>query len=119
LTRFLIACLALTLIFTGLWFVLINSGLVQYSGSLFWQIQIFVVFSTGLLFIYLYKARREHFVQLYLLTMVVKLLAYGGFAIFIILEDQTNARVNIGLFLSYYVVYTLLELVFLFPKINR
>jgi hypothetical protein len=51
--------------------------------------------------------------------MVVKLLAYGGFAIFIILEDQTNARVNIGLFLSYYVVYTLLELVFLFPKINR
>jgi hypothetical protein len=119
LTRFLIACLILTLIFTGLWFGLVNSGLVQYSGSLFWKIQIFVVVSTSLLFIYLYKARREHFVQLYLLTMIVKLLAYAGFAVFIILEDQTNVGVNIGLFLTYYVVYTLLELVFLFPKINR
>lgn len=51
--------------------------------------------------------------------MVVKLLAYGGFAVFVILHDRDGASLNIGFFLISYLLFTFLELVILYPKINR
>lgn len=68
---------------------------------------------------YLSKAGKDQFIQLYLLTMVVKLIAYGGFAVFVILEDRSHASLNIGFFLLSYLAFTVLELVFLYSKINR
>jgi hypothetical protein len=88
--------------------------------SFFPQILVFLLFSTSLLFVYLYRAAKPvFFVQLYLLTMALKLLAYLAFNVVIILHDKAGAAVNVMFFLSVYFIFTALEIGFLFHKINR
>jgi len=119
LKRFSIACTIVAIILCGTGFLMLDFHLIDNLPSFFWEIQIFVISTTFFLFRYLYRVAREQFVQLYLLTMVVKLLGYGGFAVFVILEDRANASLNVAFFLISYLVFTLLELGFLYPKINR
>jgi hypothetical protein len=59
------------------------------------------------------------FVQLYLLTMVVKLVAYASFNLIVILKDRADASANAVFFILAYVIFTGLEVTFLFKKINR
>jgi hypothetical protein len=81
---------------------------------------VFLLFSTGLLFVYLYKANKPiFFTQLYLLTMVIKLVAYLGFILVIIMKDRAGALSNVVFFMTVYFIFTVLEIGFLFHKINR
>jgi hypothetical protein len=88
--------------------------------SFFYQTLIFLFFGTGLLFIYLYRFDKpDFFVQLYLLTMAVKLLAYGAYNFFMVLEDKMGARQNVVWFMILYFIFTVLEIGFLYRKISN
>lgn len=57
------------------------------------------------------------FVQIYLLSMAVKLLAYGVYVALMIVDDRPGANKNVLFFLALYVVFTALEVGFLHRKI--
>jgi hypothetical protein len=119
LNRFFVGLGTLMILLWVIGVLCVQMGMLSTLPGLFWEILIFQAFSTTILFLYLYRAQSNFFVQLYLLTMIIKLLAYGGFAVFVILADRPGALLNIGFFLISYLLFTLLELVILYPKINR
>jgi hypothetical protein len=84
-----------------------------------WQTLIFLNLTTGIIFYYLIKSDKSLFVQLYLLTMVIKLFAYAGYNVIIIMLDRENAGANVGFFLVTYLIFTTLELLFLYRKISN
>ena len=113
--------------------LLITGGILAVSGivavqqhilpglpSFFFQTLIFLVFSTGMIYAYLHKAATPgFFVQLYLLTMAVKLLAYGAYNLIVILQDRPGAGENVVFFMITYCLFTVLEIVFLYRKITH
>ncbi len=105
-----LACLA-GLAYKQLW--------IEQLPSFFFETLIFLVFSTTTIFAYLYKVDKpDFFVQLYLLTMVVKFLAYGAYNLFMIMEDKPGAAANVVFFMLLYAVFTGLEIAFLYRKIS-
>ena len=77
--------------------------------------------SVGLHFLLL-KAKIKmpgYFVQIYLLSLVIKLLAYFGYLLFIILEDRAGAIVNTVFFLIAFFLFTATETWFLVRVVNR
>jgi hypothetical protein len=99
----------------------IGTSILPVQPSALFQIVIFLTISTGGLFIYLLQTKRErpgYFVQFYLLTMAVKLTAYAGFMIFVIMRDREGARLNVITFLIVYLLFTALEIAFLYRKVN-
>ena len=74
--------------------------------------------STGLIYRYLHKADSgAFFVQMYLLTMVIKVLAYGTYNLIMILRDKASAVENVVFFMVTYFIFTALEIGFLHQKI--
>lgn len=57
------------------------------------------------------------FIQLYLLSMVIKLLAYGTYVVVMIIGDHAGANRNVAFFMVMYFVFTALEVAFLYRKI--
>jgi len=51
--------------------------------------------------------------------MVLKMLTYAGFILVIIFSDKSGAMGNAVLFLVAYLLFTGLEVGFLFPAVNR
>lgn len=81
-----------------------------------WVVAIF----TTVIFIYLYRWRKpSYFVQLYLLSMAVKLLAYFTYNLIMIMDDPEGARANVLFFLAVYFLFTAVEIAFLFRRISR
>lgn len=81
---------------------------------------IFLYAVTLLIFIYLYRGRkREHFLPLFLLTLAVKMIAAIVFAVWMVLAEPANAAANLSLFLIVYIVFTALEIGFLYPLVRR
>jgi hypothetical protein len=88
--------------------------------SYFFQTLILLLFGTGVIFVYLYRFHRpDLFVHIYLLSMVVKLLAYGAYNFFMIMDDEAGAVANVAWFMVLYLIFTLLEIIFLYRKISR
>lgn len=118
--RFITALLAAGAVFvlTGAW--MLSQQMLVGLPSFFYQTLIFVGFSVAVLYAYLYKVEKpNHFVQLYLLTMAVKLLAYGAYVVVIILQDREGAVENVVFFMIAYFVFSALEIAFLYHKISR
>lgn len=87
--------------------------------SFFLKTLILLTFATGMIYVYLYKANKpEFFLQLYLLTMVVKLLAYCAYNLVMIISDRAAATGNVVFFMVTYFVFTILEVGFLYRKIT-
>lgn len=117
--RFLIGLLMLALFISGCLFGALRLGWIGHIPSYYVEILIFVFLTTLILFSYLYRAAPgPHFVQLYLLTMGLKLLGYGAFGLIIILSDREGAASNAALFIITYLAYTALEVAFLYRKIR-
>jgi uncharacterized membrane protein len=72
-----------------------------------------------LLFKYLSTARPAYFVQLYILTIALKLFAFGGFCLWMVMADRAGAALNIVFFMGVYFIFTAVEITFLFNKISR
>lgn len=78
-----------------------------------------VAFATSVIFVYLYRwGKAGYFVQLYLLSMALKLIACLAYCIFMILEDRQGAVPNVLYFMAIYFVLTALEIGFLYRKIS-
>jgi hypothetical protein len=83
------------------------------------QTLIFLVFGTGLVYAYLYKATRpDLFLNLYLFTMVLKVVAYCVYNLIIIMQDKQAAVTNVGFFMATYFIFTAVEIAFLHRKIS-
>ncbi len=117
--RFVIALLTSAIVLAGLSALVCKQFWTGDLPSFFYQTLIFLVFATITIFAYLYNVDKPHFfVQLYLLTMAVKLLAFGAYNLFMILEDKTGAPANVVFFMVLYIVFTGLEITFLYGKIT-
>jgi hypothetical protein len=96
-----------------------NQGLLPAIPSFLFETTWFIGFTTTVIFVYLYRSKNpSFFVQLYLLSMAVKLMAYFGFALFMILEDRQGAVPNVLYFLAIYFLFTAIEIVFLYRRIS-
>ena len=84
------------------------------------EIILFLGISTVVIFYFLIRhAQSTSFTQAYLLSMVLKMLTYAGFILVIIFSDKSGAMGNAVLFLVAYLLFTGLEVGFLFPAVNR
>lgn len=102
-------------------------ALVLLSATLGWivaipsyyiQSTLLLVISTIVIYRYLDRVNRPAmFVQIYLLSMVIKLLAYGTYVALMIAADKAGANGNVFFFLILYVLFTALEVAFLHRKI--
>jgi hypothetical protein len=118
--KFFLVLLVAAIVMAGLTFLALHLSWIQALPSFFYQILLFLVFATFVVFRYLYKVDKpDFFVQLYLLTMVVKFVAYGVFNLIVILEDRRGAAPNVVFFLINYLLFTALEVVFLYRKISH
>ena len=116
--RFFIALTVLTGIVAGA--VLYGVQQSWFEKPTFFPITLgFLVFGTALIYVYLYRANTTgYFVQIYLVTMVMKLLAYCGYNLLIILKDRSSAVGNVVFFMITYFLFTALEIAFLYGKIS-
>ncbi len=93
------------------WFIEIPS----YS----FEIIFFLGISTGGIFYFLIKRTRSpSFTQSYLLSIVLKMLGFSAFILVIIFKDKSGAFGNALLFIVSYLLFTVLEVGFLFKRIN-
>ena len=118
--RFFLALLVVALLLLLATWVMVTQQWIKALPSFYFQTMIFLLFGTGLLYIYLHRFNRpDFFVQLYLLTMAVKLLAYGAYNFFMIMEDEPGAVHNVVWFMLLYFVFTGVEIGFLYQKISK
>lgn len=115
--RFFIALLLTAALIAATVLLAASSGYFA-KPTFFLKTLILLTFATGMIYVYLYKANKpEFFLQLYLLTMVVKLLAYCAYNLVMILTDKAAATGNVVFFMATYFVFTILEVAFLYGKI--
>lgn len=118
--RFIVVLLLAALTVAGLTIVARNLSWIDALPSFFYQTILFLLFATAVVFRYLYRVRKpDFFVQLYLLTMALKILAYAAFNLVVILEDRSGAARNVAFFMVLYFLFTAIEVVFLYLKISR
>jgi len=118
--RFFIVVVVATAIVGGATWLLLEAGVLTSIPSFFYQTLILVPLSTFFIYRYLVRlAKPSLFTQFYLLSMVVKLIAYLAYNLVMVLEDRTGAIVNVSFFLVLYVIFTILEVVFLYRKITH
>jgi hypothetical protein len=90
------------------------------SPSYALEIVSFLGISMVTIFYFLNKrSDSSSFTQAYLLSIFLKMLLYSGVILFIILKDRTGAVGNVILFLVCYVLFTALEVGFLFKAVNK
>jgi hypothetical protein len=79
-----------------------------------------LLISTIIIFRYLHRVKEPaQFTQLYLLLMVVKLIAYLGYNILMVLDDRKGAAANVLFFLLLYFMFTAIEVAFLYRVVAR
>jgi hypothetical protein len=90
-----------------------------FMPTFFYPTIILLLITTLVIYKYLYRIKQPaQFTQLYLLMMVVKLVAYMGYNILMVLEDRKGATANVLFFLLLYFLFTALEIVFLYRLVT-
>ena len=118
--RFLIAAAVLTLSLPPLVSYLFDQGYVSRIPSFLHESTWLVATLTSIIFVYLYRMGKPAlFVQFYLLSLVVKLIACLTYTLVIILKSRSGAVANVVYLLAVYFLYTALEIAFLYRKISR
>ncbi len=118
--RFLLVMLLAAIVLACFTWLAQSQSWIHGLPSFFYQTLIFLAFATITIFSYLYNSKKpDFFVQLYLLTMAVKFLAYGAYNLFMIIEDRDGASLNVVFFMILYIVFTVLEIAFLYRRISN
>jgi hypothetical protein len=103
----------------GLVFLGFNSGWIPQKPSFLFPTAILLFIITVVICRYLYRLRASSlFTQFYLLSMVVKLMAALAYSIIMVMEDRSGSVPNVVFFLVLYLVYTVVEIVFLYRLIT-
>jgi hypothetical protein len=118
--------LRLALILAGLGAVLIGAvflgfdiGWISQKPSFLFPTAILLFIITIVICRYLYRLRASSlFTQFYLLSMVIKLTAALAYSIIMVMEDRPGSVPNVAFFLVLYLVYTVVEIVFLYRLIT-
>jgi predicted membrane channel-forming protein YqfA (hemolysin III family) len=96
-----------------------RQGFISRLPSFLYETTWLVAIFTAVIFVYLYRSSKSgYFVQLYLLSMVVKLLACFAYNLIMITADRPGAILNVLYFLLVYVLFTAVEIGFLYRKIS-
>lgn len=96
-----------------------SEGLIPAMPSFLYVSTGIVAFITTVIALYLYRLNKPSlFVQFYLLSLVVKLLAALAYCLLMVLKDRAGSTANVIYFLVLYVLFTSLEIVFLYKKIT-
>jgi len=76
--------------------------------------------ATALSFALLYRSRNPSaFLQSYLLSTTLKLLGYGAYNLIVVFTDRAAATANVLFFMLTYLVFTVMEIAFLYLKFSR
>jgi hypothetical protein len=117
LIKFLItlSLVALCLLAIGVWGI-------ETRPEYYYRTLIFLFVSTAGLYRFLLRTKQQRpdfFVQFYLATMVVKLIAYGAY-MFVVVTTQTEKPVyDVIFFMVVYFIFTAIEIGFLYRQVNR
>lgn len=116
---FIIVILLLTFLFPVATRFFFTEGWIAEVPSFLYESTVLMAFITTVIFVYLYRSKKaSHFTQLYLLSMVVKLIAALVFVVLIVVIDRPGAVANAVYFMVSYFVFTAVEVGFLYPKIS-
>jgi hypothetical protein len=116
--RITLILIGVTLALWGALYLAQNQQWIVEYPSFTIEILIFMLIGTLINFRYLERVDSpELFVRLYLFMMALKLLAFGAFVVAIILLDRAGAKGNIVFFIITYLIFTGLEVAFLYQKI--
>ena len=86
-----------------------------------YQTLIFLFLATAGLYRFLLKTKQErpdYFVQLYLLTLVIKIIASSVY-LFVMVVGQPEPARDVVFFMGVYFVFTALEIGFLYKRVNQ
>jgi hypothetical protein len=86
-----------------------------------YQTLVFLFLATAGLFRFLLKTKQErpdYFVQLYLLTLVIKIVASSVYLFVMVIGQPEPAR-DVVFFMGVYFVFTALEIGFLYKRVNE
>ena len=75
--------------------------------------------ATWFVYFFILRTKAEDFIKNYLLTIVVKIIVGGVFIFVLIFLDEEGAEENAILFMATYLIFTALEVGFLFRKFSR
>lgn len=117
--RFLLVTIAAAGILAGGIVAGVSLGWWPHYPTFYIHTTILLVFATVVIYYYLLKIGQTMFVQFFLLSMVLKLLAFAGYNLVIILKDRPGAIPNVVYFMVAYGVFTVIEITFLFRHVNR
>jgi len=98
------------------------SGWVAVAPSFSVEIVLLLAITTLVIYFYLLNWIQKNpslFAQFYLLSIAVKLLAYGAFVAVMVSFEPDQAIENTLLFLITYLLFTFLEVFFLFQKVKQ
>ena len=115
---FYLALTGVAMLLAGATLILASFSFVE-KPSFFWETHVLLTFGTGLIFYYVYNTDQTTFTNFYLFTLVLKLLAYAVYCLIMIVMDPTGATANVVFFMILYLVYTIIEVIFLYPRITR
>jgi hypothetical protein len=116
LLKFIASLLAVTTLLAIAFYLLSENHLIGWPGY-FFEILAYVFFSTLIIYSLLYRIKQPStFVQLYLLTMTVKLFGGAIFILLVVLKDRTGATANTAFFLLSYILFTGMEVAFLYMR---
>jgi hypothetical protein len=93
---------------------------IEHPPTFVYQTLIFLFLTTIGLYRFLLKTKEErpdYFVQLFLLTLVIKLIASSVY-LFIMVKSQAQPATDVVFFLAVYIVFTALEITFLYKRVD-
>lgn len=111
----------LTLVAVGLWLGLqlsVSQNWIEDTPSFSIEILVLLFISTLIIYYKLIRVPESTFVQLYLLSMAVKIVAYASFTLIMVLKDKTGALENVLFFMAVYTLFTVLEIAFLYRRFS-
>ncbi|MEQ9592829.1 MAG: hypothetical protein RLN86_09535 [Cyclobacteriaceae bacterium] len=102
--------------------VMIGAWAFEVLPSYFYQTLVLVTIGTVGIYFYLVEVKKErptYFTQLYILTLFVKILAYGAYVLIVVWDDPKGADMNALFFMILYFFFTAAEVYFLYKKVTH
>jgi hypothetical protein len=112
----------LTLILAALLILAIGQWGMEMRSEFFYRTLIFLFVCTAGLYRFLLRTKQQRpdfFVQFYLATMVVKLIAYGAYMFVVVTSQTEKAAADVVFFMVVYFIFTAIEIGFLYRHVNR
>jgi hypothetical protein len=108
-----LSAVTLAILFSALWGI-------ERQPAFLYQTLIFLFLTTIGLFRFLLKTKEErpdYFVQLFLLTLVIKLIASSVY-LFIMVQSLAQPASDVVFFMATYILFTALEIAFLYRRVD-